>query len=374
MLASVEALKLVYTRAPASSTATESAKTRRSFRFLEGSIYLSMTRRRRRTPKPFASVWVTSPRCAWFVPTLIAAVAALCLPVAASAAPAKPPKPIQLSKYSGWEIREAAASPPAPQPPPPDESEEGAEGASPNRVRTQQIREDGEFQKTRVPSVFDATVAPKLFGGQLKVYKLRFVAPKTKRFKWLLRFEQARRRTTVVLNGRRLGVNIDPYTPFQLEAKGLKRGKTNELLVYVDSRKDPRLPEGWWNWGGITRPVWLVPRPDDAERSRPALRRDLRRPGDAVQGRGHDRRPAVAAAEGEAAVQDGDGEAQAQAGAPAVHAAQAEREAALAHGSRDAQDLRARPRARAGGASSSSCACPRRSCGHPTGLCSTTPA
>ncbi len=201
--------------------------------------------------------YITSVRLAL---TLTAAVAALCMPVAASAATVKPPKPIQLSKMSGWEIREAAASPPAPQPPPPDESEEGTEGASPNRVRTQQIRENGEFAKTRVPSVFDATVAPKLFGGQLKVYRLRFVAPKTKRFNWILRFEQARRRTTVVLNGRRLGVNIDPYTPFQLNAKRLKRGKVNELLVYVDSRKDPRLPEGWWNWGGITRPVWLVPK------------------------------------------------------------------------------------------------------------------
>ena len=29
--------------------------------------------------------------------------------------------------------------------------------------------------------------------------------------------------------------------------------------MVVDSRKDPRLPEGWWNWGGIVRPVSLVP-------------------------------------------------------------------------------------------------------------------
>ena len=29
--------------------------------------------------------------------------------------------------------------------------------------------------------------------------------------------------------------------------------------MIVDSRKDPRLPEGWWNWGGIVRPVSLVP-------------------------------------------------------------------------------------------------------------------
>ena len=33
----------------------------------------------------------------------------------------------------------------------------------------------------------------------------------------------------------------------------------NELFVIVDNRKDPRLPEGWWNWGGIVRPVRLIP-------------------------------------------------------------------------------------------------------------------
>jgi beta-glucuronidase len=39
----------------------------------------------------------------------------------------------------------------------------------------------------------------------------------------------------------------------------LRPGAVNTLAVVVDSRKDPRLPEGWWNWGGIPRPVTLVP-------------------------------------------------------------------------------------------------------------------
>ena len=195
-------------------------------------------------------------------PMIIAALAAasVFLPAAASAAPATPPQPIQLSAGGGWQVRDDAAAPAKPQPPPPDESEEGSEGATPNRVRTEQVTEDGAYRGTRVPSVFDPTVVPDLFGGQVKVYRLRFRAPKTKRFKWLLRFEQARRRTTVFLNRRRLGVSVDPYTPFQMEAKGLRPGEMNVLHVYVDNRKDPRLPEGWWNWGGITRPVWLVPK------------------------------------------------------------------------------------------------------------------
>ena len=68
-----------------------------------------------------------------------------------------------------------------------------------------------------------------------------------------------RRAATVFLNGRRLGNNVDPYTPFTLRGRGLRPGRPNQLVVVVDSRKDPRLPEGWWNWGGIVRPVRLVP-------------------------------------------------------------------------------------------------------------------
>ena len=29
--------------------------------------------------------------------------------------------------------------------------------------------------------------------------------------------------------------------------------------MIVDGRKNPKLPEGWWNWNGIVRPVELVP-------------------------------------------------------------------------------------------------------------------
>ena len=32
------------------------------------------------------------------------------------------------------------------------------------------------------------------------------------------------------------------------------------LVVRVDNRKGAEPREGWWNWGGITRAVTLVPR------------------------------------------------------------------------------------------------------------------
>jgi beta-glucuronidase len=64
----------------------------------------------------------------------------------------------------------------------------------------------------------------------------------------------------VWLNGRRNGAHADPYAPFTLPARGLRPHKVNVLLVRVVNRKHALPREGWWNWGGITRPVTLVPR------------------------------------------------------------------------------------------------------------------
>lgn len=190
---------------------------------------------------------------------LCALAACLCMPAAGEAARSTaPPKPILLN--GGWQIRDTAAAAPAPQPAPPGESEEGQENGDPPPVQSPSSQQERAWQSVRVPGVFDVDAAPRLFGGTVKEYRLLFRAPRTRAFKWALYFEQSRRRTTVTLNGRRIGRNVDPYTPFELEAKGLRPGTMNELLVTVDSRKDPRLPEAWWNWGGITRPVTLIPR------------------------------------------------------------------------------------------------------------------
>ncbi|HEX2125133.1 MAG TPA: glycoside hydrolase family 2 TIM barrel-domain containing protein [Thermoleophilaceae bacterium] len=101
---------------------------------------------------------------------------------------------------------------------------------------------------------------PSLYPGVVRRYRVRFEGPETPPgFRWLLEFESVRRSAGVYLNGRRIGRNVDPYTPFTVEARGLRPGRENELVVEVDGRKNPRLPEGWWNWNGIVRPVHLIP-------------------------------------------------------------------------------------------------------------------
>jgi beta-glucuronidase len=108
--------------------------------------------------------------------------------------------------------------------------------------------------------VFDARALPSLYPGSVRRYRISFLGPPTPRgFSWLIRFESVRRNAAVILNGRRVGRNVDPYTPFTVPARGLRPGQPNELVVIVDGRKNPKLPEAWWNWNGIVRPVTLVP-------------------------------------------------------------------------------------------------------------------
>jgi beta-glucuronidase len=111
-----------------------------------------------------------------------------------------------------------------------------------------------------VPHVFDPRPLDALFGGAVGWYRLQFQPPAAPDgYGWVLRFEQVRRVANVWLNGVQLGTHSDPYAPFQFAATTLRDGP-NTLLVRVDNRKKKEPREGWWNWGGITRSVSLVPR------------------------------------------------------------------------------------------------------------------
>ena len=116
------------------------------------------------------------------------------------------------------------------------------------------------WRAVSVPHVFDARPLAALFPGMVGWYRLRFRTPATRDgYGWALRFEQSRRLTSVWLNGRFVGGHDDAYTPFQLDLGTLRPGAENTLVVRVDNRKGIEPREGWWNWGGLVRPVSLVP-------------------------------------------------------------------------------------------------------------------
>ena len=185
-----------------------------------------------------------------------------------------------------------------------------------------------------------------------------FVGPPTPRgFSWLIRFDSVRRNAAVILNGRRIGRNVDPYTPFTVPARGLRPGRRNVLEVIVDGRKDPQLPEAWWNWNGIVRPVHLDAGRTGAHRGpRHDVARALQGAGAALQGRPAARRHARAPRRpGDQAV--------------------ARRAAARTRRPRDRADVPAAAprRGEAAAACSCRCRCRRRCCGRPTHPSSTAP-
>src|SRR5215213_3253811 len=122
-------------------------------------------------------------------------------------------------------------------------------------------RAEGPWRAIQVPHVMDPAPTAQVWGGRVAWYRLRFQGPPSEAgHAWWLRFGQVRRRAEAFLNGRPIGTNDDPYNAFSLPATALLPGKQNILVVRVDNRRTPGLREGWWNWGGITRAVQLVPR------------------------------------------------------------------------------------------------------------------
>ncbi len=171
------------------------------------------------------------------------ALALTLLAVLGLAGPARaaggPPQPVVLS--SGWEL-----------------------AMDPHGTGIADGRPDGSgggWRPARVPGVFDPTPDPADYDGTVGWYRLRFQGPRAPAgYDWALRFAGVRRATTAWLNGVPIGTNANPYVPFTLPATALRPGRANTLVVRVDNHKGPGRREGWWNWGGIVRPVTLVPR------------------------------------------------------------------------------------------------------------------
>ena len=103
---------------------------------------------------------------------------------------------------------------------------------------------------------------PSLPGG-VAYYRTAFRLPAAAPRRWMLRFESVNQRATVYLNDVKLGGHRGGYLPFELEARSLRLGRLNRLVVVVDNRSLARTlrtgGRGWWNWGGMLREAYLRP-------------------------------------------------------------------------------------------------------------------
>lgn len=122
-----------------------------------------------------------------------------------------------------------------------------------------------------VPNAWNATdISVASQRGTVGWYRKDFRVPRTGAKSWTFRFESVNYRARVFLNGREIGQHEGGYIPFEVPARGLRRGEVNRLVVRVDNRRGaidlPPLSNqrlsglpggGWWNYGGLLREVYL---------------------------------------------------------------------------------------------------------------------
>lgn len=93
-----------------------------------------------------------------------------------------------------------------------------------------------------------------------------FDYPAKQQRRLFLWFGAANYQTVAFLNGKRLGEHTGGFTPFQFEVTGQVRERGNVLIVKVnDQRRADGIPMNmtdWWNYGGLTRDVWLIDEPE----------------------------------------------------------------------------------------------------------------
>ena len=97
-------------------------------------------------------------------------------------------------------------------------------------------------------------------------YRTKFDARPRQGRRYFLYFGAANYETVVGLNGRRLGSHEGGFTPFNFEVTDRLKDGANSLVVNVDNtrRMDgvPTVNSDWWNYGGITRSVYLIETPE----------------------------------------------------------------------------------------------------------------
>jgi beta-glucuronidase len=117
----------------------------------------------------------------------------------------------------------------------------------------------------RIPGDWNSRVVElSFYDGPVFFRRLFDAAPKAGERQFLV-FEAVNYHATVWLNGESVGTHEGGFTPFWIEVTGKLKSGQNLIVVRADSRHHaeslPSVDFDWQNYGGITRPVWLVETP-----------------------------------------------------------------------------------------------------------------
>ncbi len=118
----------------------------------------------------------------------------------------------------------------------------------------------------RVPGDWN-TQRPELYLYEGTVwYRQKFQASPRPGTRTFLYFGAANYEAVVGLNGHPVARHIGGYTPFNIEITDKVRQGENAVIVKVDNKRRiegvPTVNSDWWNYGGITRDVFLVTVPE----------------------------------------------------------------------------------------------------------------
>ncbi|MHB8579370.1 MAG: glycoside hydrolase family 2 protein [Ignavibacteriaceae bacterium] len=107
---------------------------------------------------------------------------------------------------------------------------------------------------------------PKLFYYEGTIwYKKDFKINSESTKRLFIYFGAANYESILYVNGKKVGTHTGGFTPFCFEITNLVKKGNNFVVVKVDNKRHlsgvPTIMTDWWNYGGITRDVYLVEEP-----------------------------------------------------------------------------------------------------------------
>ena len=133
--------------------------------------------------------------------------------------------------------------------------------------QTRLIEYDFDAARTlRVPGDWNTQEAKYYYYEGTMWYRQKFNAEPKEGKRSFVYFGAANYEAVVGLNGHVVGTHIGGYTPFNFEVTDLLKQGENSLIVKVDNQRHlegvPTVNADWWNYGGLTRSVYLVETPE----------------------------------------------------------------------------------------------------------------
>jgi beta-glucuronidase len=150
-----------------------------------------------------------------------------------------------------------------------DQSKSGSGGYYDDKVqkdKTELIEYNFDFSpQMNVPGDWNSQAEKlELYEGTVWLRRKFNVQP-TANKRYFIYFGAVNYEAHVYLNGKKLGIHKGGFTPFQYDVTDKLKAGENSLVVKADNtRKPDEIPTvntDWWNYGGITRDVFLAELP-----------------------------------------------------------------------------------------------------------------